>query len=168
MARLLRLKKHLLFVIALALACGPLSFALAQSGTAMVLETDPVELVVSTGEADIRFRVEIADTPFERQRGLMFRKSMPDNHGMLFEFDETRKVAMWMKNTYIPLDMVFIGDDGRINAIRRATPHSLDIVAPETQTRFVLELNAGITGKNGIAVGAKVRHPVVDAIAGRE
>lgn len=142
--------------------------ALAQSGTAMVLDTDPVDLVISTSEAEISFRVEVADTPFERQRGLMFRKSMPDDHGMLFEFGETRLVAMWMKNTYIPLDMIFIGDDGTINAIRRATPHSLDIVAPQTQTRFVLELNAGITGKNGIAVGAKVRHPVVDAIAKKE
>ncbi len=152
----------------LAAVYGPLSAALAQSGTAMVLETDPVDLVISTFETEISFRVEVADTPFERQQGLMFRKSMPADHGMLFEFGETRQVAMWMKNTYIALDMVFIGDDGRINAIRQATPHSLDIVAPQTQTRFVLELNAGITGKNGIAVGAKVRHPVVDAIAGGE
>lgn len=165
---MLPLNRILPLVLLLTALFGALPAAVSQNETPMVLDTDPVDLVISTGEAEISFQVEVADTPFERQRGLMFRKNMPDNHGMLFDFDETRQVAMWMKNTYIALDMIFIGQDGRINAIRQATPHSLEIVAPQTQTRFVLELNAGIAGKNGIAVGAKVRHPVVDAIAERE
>lgn len=161
------LKSFFLVLVALATLVGSQMALFAEDGTAMVLETDPTALVVtSTAGAEIRFQIEVADTPFERRQGLMFRKNMPDDHGMLFEFGETRQIAMWMKNTYLPLDMVFIGADGKINAIRQAIPHSLDIVAPETQSRFVLELNAGIAEKYGVDVGATIQHPVVDAIVG--
>ncbi len=93
-------------------------------------------------------------------KGLMTRKSMPENTGMLFRFDEARPIQMWMKNTYIPLDMVFLNGTGRISHIHRsAEPHSLAIIDSNGPARFVLEINAGEADSSGLAVGTQLHHP---------
>ncbi len=135
-------------------------------GRAMILPVEPAPLVVATARGEHPFRIEIADDDAERSAGLMFREDMPDNHGMLFVFDQTREVGFWMKNTPMPLDLVFIGQDGKIKAIRRGEPFSEALIAPDEPVRFVLELKAGTAEKAGIVDGDKIRHPVIDKISG--
>ena len=101
--------------------------------------------------------VELAITREERSRGLMFRRSLPPDHGMLFDFQGTQRVAMWMKNTFIPLDMVFITRDGVIDHIaKRTVPQSLEVIAPPRTTRFVLEVNGGTADRLGWQAGDPV------------
>jgi uncharacterized membrane protein (UPF0127 family) len=89
----------------------------------------------------------------------MFRKSMPDDHGMLFEFGDERLVSMWMKNTYIPLDMVFIGRNGRVVGVAADTePLSERIITSPEPAYAVLELNAGAARRISLARGDRVRH----------
>ncbi|MCX7889269.1 MAG: DUF192 domain-containing protein [Rhodobacteraceae bacterium] len=118
------------------------------------------------GGPGARFRVEIADTPAERSRGLMFRDSLPDGAGMLFVYPAPGEVAFWMKNTLIPLDMIFIGPDGRVNGIRAmAAPGDLTPVPGPPGTQFVLEIGGGVAGRLGLREGAELRHPAVDPAA---
>lgn len=103
------------------------------------------------------FRVWVADTPARQQQGLMFVRSMPADRGMLFPQDPPRVMSMWMKNTYLPLDMVFIGEGGVIIGIAaHTTPLSLDIVSSPGPVTAVLELNAGEAERRGIRTGDKV------------
>lgn len=146
-------------VVAACLYAGPVS----ADGRAMVLPVDPAPLVAVTKDGERRFAVEIADEPSERGAGLMFRETMADDHGMLFVFQATRPVGFWMKNTIMPLDLVFIGEDGRVKAIRQGEPYSEAVIAPDVPVRFVLELKAGIAAKAGIAIGDPVRHPAIAA-----
>ncbi|MBN9074265.1 MAG: DUF192 domain-containing protein [Rhizobiales bacterium] len=139
---------------------------LAAEGQAMILPVDPHPLVVDTPRGKAVFRIEIADDNAERGRGLMFRESMADDHGMLFVFEQTRQVGFWMKNTILPLDLVFIGEDGRVRAVRRGEPMSEALITPGDPVRFVLELTAGTAGKAGIGKGSLVRHPRIDAVDG--
>jgi uncharacterized membrane protein (UPF0127 family) len=137
-----------------------ISFLLALSAST-VARADPAteiaRITTATGEHD--FRVEIADTPKARARGLMLRKSMPENHGMLFDFGAERPVSMWMKNTYIPLDMVFIGRDGRVVGVAADTePLSERIITSPEPAYAVLELNAGAARRISLAPGDRVRH----------
>ena len=107
------------------------------------------------------FSVELATTDEERERGLMFRKELPDGHGMLFDFETDRNVAMWMKNTLIPLDMIFIRGDGRISNIAESTkPMSTRIIPSQGPVRAVLEIAGGTTKRLGIEVGDHVAHPM--------
>jgi hypothetical protein len=116
-----------------------------------------MRIVTATGEHE--FKVEVADTPKARARGLMFRKSMPADHGMLFDFKAEGPVSMWMKNTYIPLDMVFIGRDGRVVGVAADTePMSERIIASPQPAYAVLELNAGAARKMSLAPGDQVQH----------
>lgn len=140
--------------------------AVAQDGTAMILPVDPVTLLVETAKGERSFTIEVADTDSERSAGLMFRTEMADTHGMLFVFENTRRVAFWMKNTPMPLDLIFIGEDGRIAAIMPGEPFSTSPISPSASVRFVLELKAGTAQKAGIADGDRVRHPRIDRIAG--
>ncbi len=118
---------------------------------------DVVRIVTSTGEHDIK--VEVADTPKTRARGLMHRKSMPADRGMLFDFKVEGPVSMWMKNTYIPLDMVFIGRDGRVVGVAAdAEPLSERIISSPAPAYAVLELNAGAARRISLAPGDQVRH----------
>ncbi len=118
---------------------------------------DVVRIVTSTGEHDIK--VEVADTPMTRARGLMHRKSMPADRGMLFDFKVEGPVSMWMKNTYIPLDMVFIGRDGRVVGVAAdAEPLSERIISSPAPAYAVLELNAGAARRISLAPGDQVRH----------
>lgn len=114
-------------------------------------------IVTATGEHE--FKVEIADTPKMRARGLMFRKSMPADRGMLFDFKAERPVSMWMKNTYLPLDMVFIGRDGRVVGVAADTePLSERIISSPAPAYAVLELNAGAARQISLVPGDRVRH----------
>ncbi|WP_421694346.1 DUF192 domain-containing protein [Aestuariivirga sp.] len=116
-------------------------------------------LTIATENDATMFTVEIADTEQSRERGLMFRQRLPENRGMLFDFGEPRPVSMWMKNTYIPLDMLFIRADGTIAYIAENTvPKSLDTVGITEPVLGVLELAGGTTKKLGIRSGDKVYH----------
>jgi len=117
-------------------------------------------IVSSTGEH--RFAVEIADDDEERRIGLMYRKSMPENAGMLFDFGPDLAVrSMWMKNTLIPLDMAFIDKDGRIVRIAEdTTPRSLASISSGAPVLAVLEVNGGRFEALGVKEGDYVRHPL--------
>tara|TARA_E500000331_G_C17256569_1_gene713355 strand:- start:2168 stop:2587 length:420 start_codon:yes stop_codon:yes gene_type:complete len=100
-------------------------------------------------------RVEIADTPELRDRGLMFRKSIPENQGMLFDFFNDDDRGFWMKNTNIPLSIAFIDSSGVISNIEKMTPHSMRSVYSKKPCRYALEMNLGWFDKNGILPGSK-------------
>jgi uncharacterized membrane protein (UPF0127 family) len=103
------------------------------------------------------FHVEMAVDPMQQITGLMFRTSVPVDGGMLFDWGTPRDSQMWMKNTLVPLDMVFINVDGTIRAIAENTvPESLAVIDSRGPVRATLELQAGITAKLGILVGDKV------------
>ncbi|MGE5505672.1 MAG: DUF192 domain-containing protein [Actinomycetota bacterium] len=105
------------------------------------------------------FTVEVATTPDQLSQGLMFRKALAPDAGMLFDFGHEQQVAMWMKNTLIPLDMLFIASDGRIIHIAEYTvPGSLEPLGPRRPVRAVLEVNAGTANRLGIHTGDHVSH----------
>jgi uncharacterized protein len=104
-----------------------------------------------------RISAEVARTPDERTVGLMFRKEMPDNVGMLFIFESATPQCFWMKNTLIPLSIAFVGDDGTIVNLDRMKPQTLDPHCSTKPVRFVLEMNDGWFEKRGIKPGAKLR-----------
>ena len=102
----------------------------------------------------IDFRIWIANTPRRAEQGLMFVRSLDAHDGMLFPFQREQPVVMWMKNTYVPLDMLFLDAHGRIAAItRRARPLSLDLIYAPAGTRAVVELRGGLCDRLGIRVG---------------
>jgi len=108
----------------------------------------------------VSFNIEIANTPGQRRQGLMYKKQMPEDYGMLFIFKKPKVIEMWMKNTYIPLDMLFIGEDNEIKTIaKNTTPESLNTISSGTDAIAVLEINAMITDKLGIAVGDIIIEP---------
>ena len=128
----------------------------AESAT---LKQEPVTLMTSAGEVAIV--AEIARTPEQKTKGLMFRKSLDDRAGMLFPYDRAQEITMWMKNTYIPLDMVFIRGDGTVHRIEAMTePFSLATVASQGPVTAVLELNGGAAARLGLKAGDSVRHAV--------
>jgi uncharacterized protein len=116
-------------------------------------------LVLKTAQGDRQVDIEIAETPEQQMRGLMFRRSLPDNYGMLFPYDPPREITMWMKNTYVSLDMVFIKADGRIHRIEYgATPHSEETISSGAVCAAVLELPAGAAERYGLKAGDVVKH----------
>jgi len=117
-------------------------------------------LVLKTETGDHSFNIEVATTDQERALGLMFRRSLPENAGMLFLYDRPQPAAMWMKNTLIPLDMVFISAEGRVHRIEaNAEPFSLTVIPSEGPIVAVLELNGGEAAKIGLKPGDKVIYP---------
>jgi uncharacterized membrane protein (UPF0127 family) len=107
------------------------------------------------------FSVELATTEEEKTTGLMYRKELADGTGMLFDFSPEQQVSMWMKNTYISLDMIFIRADGRILRIAENTePLSTSIIPSGGLAKGVLEVIAGTAQKYGIAPGDRVAHPL--------
>ncbi len=109
------------------------------------------------GNSLATFRVEIADTDIEREKGLMFVEELGRKKGMLFVYDEEQIVSMWMKNTLIPLDMIFIDANNTVQCIRkRTTPESLIPQICMNPVLYVLEVNGGMADKYGIKVGSKV------------
>ncbi|MFA6153640.1 DUF192 domain-containing protein [Mesorhizobium sp.] len=135
-------------------------------GQAMILPVDPTPLVAVTKGGERSFSIEVADTEAEREAGLMFRQDMASDHGMLFVFEETREVNFWMKNTPMPLDLVFVGQNGRIRAIKQGEPFSEAVITPGEPVRFVLELKAGTAASDGIVAGDLLRHPAIGTAPG--
>ena len=115
------------------------------------------ELVIIAESGEHKFEIEVARTPKEHQRGLMYRQSLLPKAGMLFEYGSPRNISMWMRNTYIPLDIIFIGADWRIARIaQRTVPLSLTTVASEGAVTAVLEVNAGTASRLGLGPGDRV------------
>ena len=119
-------------------------------------------LEIATKSGVHPFSVELATTEAEREKGLMFRKELPEGQGMLFDFHRDQDVGFWMQNTYIPLDMIFIRGDGRILRIAENTePMSTKVIPSGGPVRFVLEVIAGTARKLGIAPGDRVASPLI-------
>ncbi|MBP2549149.1 uncharacterized membrane protein (UPF0127 family) [Neorhizobium galegae] len=119
-------------------------------------DKEPLTIVTASG-ARHEFSVELALDPGQREQGLMYRKQMAANEGMLFDFFEARAIQMWMRNTLIPLDMVFIDAKGTITHIHeRAEPLSETIISSQGPVNYVLELNGGAAAQLGIHKGDKV------------
>ncbi|MCG6858554.1 MAG: DUF192 domain-containing protein [Salaquimonas sp.] len=154
----------LTFLIGLSVlfAIAPQAMAQQEAGqNVMVLPDDPDKLVAHTAQGAFPFVIEIADNPSERARGLMFREKMPANHGMLFDFGVVRDVAMWMKNTPMALDMVFIRSDGTVSRVaERTKPYSEDVIDSGEPVSHVLELRAGIARMIGLKPGDRLEHPL--------
>ena len=159
--RLQRFNSHLLqfaacfgLVLLLAIQSAPGGADESQKGL-------PVEsLAVFSGDTEHRFEVEIAATDRQRSMGLMFREDMPADHGMLFLFEAEGQRYFWMKNTPLPLDIIYIGANGKIVSIAADTePFSLDAIPSGGPAKFVLEVNAGIAAELGIAPGDRVESP---------
>jgi uncharacterized protein len=153
------------FLTAWALCVGFLiigSSAYAQDAAPEPLSAFPQSLLAirtSTGKV-INFKIWTADTPQRERQGLMFIREMDAHAGMLFLFPQNQPVLMWMKNTYISLDLLFMNRSGKIDYIaQRATPRSLDVIGPATPEFAVLELSAGAAERFGIHVGDVVVHP---------
>jgi uncharacterized membrane protein (UPF0127 family) len=135
-----------------------LGFALAPR-MAGAAEFQPLEIATKSGVR--MFSVEMATTDEERAKGLMYRKELPDGQGMLFDFTPEQTISMWMKNTYISLDMIFIGGDGRVTRIAENTEtESTKIISSGGPAKAVLEVIAGTARKYGIAPGDQVVHPL--------
>ena len=156
------------FALAAALAaCSPQSGAEATPGAgAMEPATHPVSglkvvpLTVTSGGKAHRFRVEVADTPESQARGMMFRTELGPDEGMVFNYDGTTAQSFWMKNTPLPLDIIFVGPDGTISNIAANTvPYSLDPVYSVGSVLGVLELAGGRAAELGIEAGDRVEWP---------
>jgi uncharacterized protein len=163
MHRILRPTFGAIFVAAAVLGLFLAILPGSADGRAMILPTDAQPLLVDTAAGERRFSIEVADDAGERSRGLMFRETMDDDHGMLFVFEEQRPVGFWMKNTPMPLDLVFITTDGMVAAVLKGEPYSEAVISPGVPVHFVLELKAGTAARNGIEDGSKVRHPAIGA-----
>jgi uncharacterized protein len=119
------------------------------------------------GQDPVVVRVEVARTPAETQRGLMFRTEMAADAGMLFLFPRARQMTFWMHNTYLPLDMIFITSEMRVlGVVENATPQTDDARQVSGQSQFVLEVNAGFAREHAIGPGTLVRFEQVGRIPG--
>jgi hypothetical protein len=113
---------------------------------------------LATGAREIPVKVEIAATPPTRQRGLMFRQSLPEEEGMLFLFPASEQLSFWMKNTYLPLDMIFIKSDMTVlGVVEGAIPLTEESRAVPGESQYVLEVNATFARRHGIGPGTQVR-----------
>ena len=125
----------------------------------ITFEKAPLTVLTTNGQKHV-FTVELALDSVQRERGLMFRKTMAPDHGMLFAFGETRQVMMWMKNTDLPLDMLFLAKDGKVETVREnAVPQSEAIIDSGVPVDYVVELNAGTAKRLSITPGARVKLP---------
>jgi uncharacterized protein len=141
------------------LAALGLVLTLGASPAALAASFAPLEIVTKSGVQV--FSVEMATTEEEKTTGLMYRKELADGKGMLFDFSPEQQVSMWMKNTYISLDMIFIRADGRILRIAENTePLSTKIISSGGLAKGVLEVIAGTAQKYGIKPGDQVAHPL--------
>ncbi len=150
-----RLGRRALFGIPFLLAAG------SACGQADDVKFERSSLVIVTAAREIKFDVDMATTEAQREHGLMYRKQLGAYEGMLFDFFREQPVSFWMKNTLIPLDMVFIAADGTVRHVHsNATPMSTDTISSEAAVRAVLEINGGTARLLGIKPGDKVKHPI--------
>jgi uncharacterized membrane protein (UPF0127 family) len=146
-----------LVALCMALGTGVLRLpgAAAQSAPLQTFSTAPLDVVTRSGSHS--FTVEIAETEEQRAQGLMFRSRLAPDAGMLFIYPAERRLSMWMKNTLIPLDMLFVASDGAIVGIHeRAVPRSLRSIASRVPARAVVEFAGGTVARLGIRVGDRV------------
>jgi hypothetical protein len=142
---------------------GTLAFASALSAAC---SDTRVNIAGNFGQVNVT--VSVADDAQERARGLMFVDQMPLLEGMLFVYDAPQPAQFWMKNTLIPLDMLFVGSDGVIRSIHEnAIPGDLAVIDGGEGIKFVLELNGGLTRRLGITVGDSLQHPAIGMDAKR-
>ena len=126
----------------------------------------PMAVIRGSGGA-VEVSLEVAATPAERERGLMYRSSLAEGRGMLFVFDDDQDRTFWMKNTLIPLDMLFIARDGTVVGVHPdATPYSTANISVGRPSRYVLEVPGGYAARHGIAAGARVEFRGVDVLGG--
>lgn len=151
----------LLMAVSLSLSATHFAPAVAdESQTGLPVE----DLTITSGETVHRFQVEIAATDEQRSMGLMFREEMALDHGMLFLFETEGQRYFWMKNTPLPLDIIYISATGTIVSIAADTkPFSLDTIPSGLPAQYVLEINAGLSAKLGIKPGDKVSNPSMEA-----
>lgn len=117
-------------------------------------------ITIVSDDSRHEFRVEIMRKPQERARGLMYRKHLDPDAGMLFDFGRQLTARMWMRNTYIPLDMLFVHENGKIiNIAENTIPHSEEILSSTENVRYVLEINGGLSAKLGIEAGDRLELP---------
>ena len=122
--------------------------------------TDHLTIVGHDGRRH-EFKVEVATTRDQLTQGLMFRRALARNAGMIFDFGQSQPVSMWMKNTFIPLDMIFVDDKGVVTGIaERAIPQSTEIISSPGAVRAVIEVNGGQTQADGIKAGDTVLFPL--------
>lgn len=135
-----------------------MAFTLLACDNNVMAQSSRAEIVSQDGKTH-GFDVELALTPLQQQKGLMNRSSMADDAGMLFFFGDEAPRAFWMKNTLIPLDIIFIKQNGIIHHIHEnAIPHDLTSIPSQGDVAAVLEINGGLSAKLGIARGDKVKH----------
>jgi uncharacterized membrane protein (UPF0127 family) len=140
-----------------ALAVSP---AAARAQSMVAFPQSRAEIVTAAG-AHHKLAIEVATTPDQLTQGLMYRRSLAADAGMLFDFGAAKPVSMWMRNTLIPLDMLFLAADGRVVGIhQRAVPGSLEVISAPEPVRGVLEVNGGTAQRLGLAVGDRVVHPL--------
>ena len=141
---------------------GTAFFAVVAHGAAF----QPLEIDTASGPH--RFRIELMSTDAEREYGLMNRRSLPRDQGMLFDFHVQQPVTFWMKDTYIPLDMIFVSQEGRVVGIKHdAKPLDTTLIDSGAPTLGVLEVNAGVAEAIGVKVGDAVHHPIFHNVAAR-
>jgi uncharacterized protein len=139
------------------IAFAVLLLAVGGNAPARAGELEPLQIVTASGAHD--FKVEVAADNGSRERGLMNRRYMAPDHGMLFEFPENAPVSFWMKNTYIPLDMIFISPRGVVtNVVAKAEPLSERVIPSGPPCVAVLEVNGGVAASIGLKIGDSVRH----------
>jgi uncharacterized membrane protein (UPF0127 family) len=140
-----------------------LAAAAALAPPAAWAECAPDVVDLRDADSELRFRVEVVDDAAERARGLMFRDSLPPFGAMLFVYDSPQPVAFWMRNTLIPLDMLFFDGAGRLERIHReAVPHDETPIVGGEEIRYVLEINGGLAAELGIELDAELRHPAIE------
>lgn len=149
-------------------AAAPSSlFAQTTSQQSMAFASEPMTITSPKGTMH-KFIVELALTPPQLEFGLMYRDKMPADHGMLFDFGISRPVMMWMKNTKLSLDMLFLDKSGNITHIQEnAVPYSEAIISSNGPVDYVIELNGGIVKKLGLAIGDKVTSATISAKLGK-
>ncbi len=137
-----------------------LGFGVAAGPLAAACAPDTVELRGPGGVA--RFSVEVADSAAEQQRGLMFREKMAASAGMLFVFPKPKHAQFWMRNTLIPLDMIFADAAGRVTVVQaNAIPRDETPIDGGRGVAVVLEINGGLAARLGIVPGSELRHPAI-------
>jgi uncharacterized membrane protein (UPF0127 family) len=149
---------EMLVIFALGIVIGSChsDFSDSQDSSAHEVEGPAVEIMSSEGP--VLVRVEVPGTAAQKERGLMYREHLEDDAGMLFISDYERVQRFWMKNTFIPLDLIFIGTDMEIKGIiEKAMPESLEILSIRTPVKYVLEVNGGFCKRHGVMKGQRVR-----------
>lgn len=129
------------------------------NGDDFVPELETRSITVENGDRSEQLTVELAVTPGERSKGLMYRQSLPENRGMLFLFPGESRGGFYMKNTYVPLDIAYIGADGRVQEIVQGKPLDETVLTPQEPYQMVLEVNQGWFERHGMGVGSLVRVP---------